>query len=318
MSDTDADGHKNLIALLAPAALALALCVIAIVFYSCEHAAERARAANTQREASIAKCINSETSAVDPTCTEMALGANYNDTIESYALKAQQELSLWGLLMFIITTAGVYYVVRTLRAAQEANRVATEVAKISTLAYKADSEPFLILKPTDPHCIKLEVGEPIPGGIACEIQNTGKGAAEITGIFRAWQIVNKFDKPEPVGNLTKLGKTDGFGGWTRKTFQLPIGPNGRCSAINSLSDEHEHTGERWHDGDWVYFLGYIEYKETGGEAVFKSGFCYVWRPEIPALGLHVAFNENPQEYWYHKRDKSREIATRLRQLRWKR
>jgi len=223
-------------------------------------------------------------------------------------LRAQQDMALWAFWSLLVssgavctTILGIYYVKQTL----EANKAAVDQARlavdIAARAHMAESEPFLILKPRVPDDAELTIGKPIPSDITFEIENTGKGAAVITALFRAWQVVPENGKPIPVRGQIKLGDSPELRPWGRKPFSLAIGPTGRSPTFNSLSHLHGKAGLAVMDGSWVCFVGYIEYEDATGGTTYQTGFCYVWRPDLAGLGLHVAFHDSPEEYWYHER-----------------
>jgi len=200
---------------------------------------------------------------------------------------AQWIMAIVSAIATGVSLLAVFLVRDTLRE----NRRATSTAAD---AYAVDSTPFLILKPIKPQDVKFEGGA-LPHGVGCVVENTGRGPAEVTAIFRSWQCKPRREPPDAVDGVKKIGR------WIRKEIQLPIGPSGHSPVIHSLISEHQHTGEKIGPDDWVYFLGYIEYKSALREDKFVSGFCYLLRPDEPQLGLHVAFTGNPKSYWYHRK-----------------
>lgn len=113
--------HRQLIA---PIIGVGVLCFVFWLLYGNMHRDERSIAAADQKEISLSKCFSFENWVMDQVCAQKALDAKYDNTTDAYDLKAQQDMAMWALLMFVVTGAGVVFVALTLNETKNATRAA--------------------------------------------------------------------------------------------------------------------------------------------------------------------------------------------------
>lgn len=183
---------------------------------------------------------------------------------------------------------GTVLVLKTLGQSIHTNRITAE-------AYAVDSAPFITLKLVDgPSFMFCETDDDILNApLLCCLVNAGRGPAVVKSVFRMWQFTaaNEFPDPIPKGSSK-------FQNFKKKSFSLPIAPNGESPPLNALIDELKFSG--YQRREWLYFLGYVEYEDVLRAQSYISGFCYLLRRDNEELGFHVAFNEaNPDKYWYN-------------------
>lgn len=123
--------------------------------------------------------------------------------------------------------------------------------------------------------------------LRCIIHNSGRGTAVITRISRCWAAQSSGSDFSHTNINLELGAKDTF---------LRIGPQGSTLPIYSLSQDEPNRDVKYEEGIWLYFFGYFDY-EIDNKERYRSKFFYVFRPDIPEIGLHAAFMDRPGEYW---------------------
>lgn len=114
-------------------------------------------------------------------------------------LKAQQDMAFWAMLMFVSTTAGVFYVAMTLREAQRSNATADtqttamkEQMDRSWLAAKKQAQAYLV-----PKRLFLSFTDspdrPMRMSLRLEVENIG--SAPSAGVIADFKIVMQFVRP---------------------------------------------------------------------------------------------------------------------------
>lgn len=221
-----------------------------------------------------------------------------NDTTPWALIELNDKLSQWiialtSMLATAVSALAVYFVRKTLDESTETNKIAAE-------AYAVDSTPFLILKPIDGEKFELDARGFPTTALLCEIENTGRGPATVTAIFRSWQSVHPKANPKTVEEVA----SEPVDRWSREEIQIPVGPSEKTPKIYSLSAEYKHrknSDREVSPTNWIYYIGYIEYILALSERRYISSFCYIYRPDKSDLGIHVAFPKNPEKYWYSQK-----------------
>jgi hypothetical protein len=161
-----------------------------VAIYGSDQAKDRHRAANTKREVSIAKCVSLDTFVLDAACAEKALDAIYDDATDAYDLKAQQEMAMWALLMLIVTSAGVYYVIMTLKAATEANDGFKVSAEKQLRAYLSVTATNIKISPN----MSADFPQKVPVAFHVRVKNHGQTPAHAV---RVWANITYNALPIP-------------------------------------------------------------------------------------------------------------------------
>ncbi|HHZ10134.1 MAG TPA: hypothetical protein GX405_15290 [Rhizobiales bacterium] len=206
---------------------------------------------------------------------------------------SQWIIALSSILATAVSALAVYFVRKTLDENSETNRIAAE-------AYAVDSTPFLILKPVDGQKFELDAQGYPTTALLCEIENTGRGPATVTAIFRSWQSVDPNESPKTAEEVAR----EPVDRWSREEIQIPVGPSGKTPKIYSLSAEYRHRKNSINEVNktiWIYYIGYIEYILSVSMTKYISSFCYIYRYDKPELGIHVTFPTNPDRYWYSRK-----------------
>lgn len=192
------------------------------------------------------------------------------------------EIALVGALLNFFS---VVLIVCTLFLTRQANKTSRDM-------FEVDSRPFLTIRSCS-NGIKFKDGRLLPDPVEFEIENSGRGPAIVTGIYREWRMCGYGKFPEPIkSGEQRLG-------WKYKETSIPIGPGSRSGSIESFN---RHLKAEGHEpNSWISFIGYIHYKDVGG-AEYVMGFLHIFRLDMPSRGLHLALPEHaPDSYNYYQR-----------------
>jgi hypothetical protein len=271
--------------------LALLLIVVGRVFYLNGHQsankryeAEKAAQDATQKHQN--DCLEGEVFTFNlKECFRSTIRPTREEERAEQDLNAQREMANWAegmlwasLVSVIVTVVGVFYVALTLR---ETRKAATEAAS----AYAVDRRAYVILTPPDIVTPPCSIWPEVPA-LTCTVKNAGRGPATIVSICRKWEARPANNWPAPISDNKYT-----------VAISMPVGPNGETPPIFSRTDQIRCP---INCDDWIFFLGYVEFIEENGEK-YRSGFCYVARPDIKGIGFHVAFIPNKEKYWYQEK-----------------
>tara|TARA_R110002049_G_scaffold306155_2_gene504135 strand:+ start:2473 stop:3213 length:741 start_codon:yes stop_codon:yes gene_type:complete len=210
------------------------------------------------------------------------IGFSPSEQVANWSQESSVYLATWMATLTFLGLIGLALTVfETIQGAKAAHQL-----------LMLERTPYLTLKPRDGMSATLRDGEITEEAALCFIENTGRGGAVVTAIYRDWVKWPAQAAPPPF-DPDNLGPNR-----TKTPYSLSIGGESRSDNMNSFA--LDKTSMAVTADEWVYFMGFVEYRDIAKQQSFVSGFCYVLRGDQPKLGLHVA-GPQPQsdKYWYN-------------------
>ncbi|OYX00762.1 MAG: hypothetical protein B7Z12_15480 [Caulobacter vibrioides] len=223
-----------------------------------------------------------------------SLQSQYEQIRAGDADEAAVDLAFVQLLLSVVGLLGIGFTVRYARLAWvEAGRS----ADIARDAIIAEGSPYIVADVSlgDREWRDESFGEE---AIWFTLRNAGSRIAFITKLHREWRRAPPGHYPDPID--PEQPSED----W--KSVSIPIAPGDmspRILAYPERSPEGKHRPRPGLTGpdEWVFFLGYVEF-ENANDTLYRSGFCFLFDPKTPDVGLHLALVwDNPEQYNYHRK-----------------
>jgi len=252
MSEGDRIKHLQYRGLIFCVVLAAILCAAVWSVYENVHSNERRHAAATAKYERFTECIASRASSAAQ-CKLQAEQSRYDQSAESYDLKAQQEMARWAALMLVVTSIGVLFVAATLKTASDANE-----------GFKASAEVQLRPYMSFQH---MEVNELVTGAWSIQAvwKNTGQTPTRQMTLcwgysVQADDLPNDFDYPDTP-------KTSANEGTISVGSQGVIFSNG--PVLTAQEVQNFASGKMK-----VFYWGWIEYNDGfEGSPRRRTEFC---------------------------------------------
>lgn len=243
-------------------------------------------------EAYVEKRCLTPTGLREPDCSSKADEAKREGQRKEQDLAAQNITAWWTKIMgiaaligMVLSVVGVFLVYTTYRATQA-------TVNITQNLYALETKPLLTIRPIDGLNFLWDEdgvfgirkkGEPNQP-VLCEIKNSGRGPAILTGMKRIWVAGDRTVPPAPIDpdDRDKVAVTS-----------MPVSTDGMIIPAESEKPIPRKPNE------YLTFYGFLEYRDLAGNR-FRSGFAFNYDPiNFPGRGLITA-RFNTATHWYYQ------------------